>query len=139
MTELQFSNTADRPASTLDTPGTVDLGPWLGQWRNTRDDSACIAGFTLRSGSEGFLLGVEPHGADHWGEAPVMPCSAGVDSGAGVAFFASYDFGFIEHRLAANANKGLIIIAAYSLFRDGSGRHDYFTREFFYLQTPTEP
>ena len=47
---------------------------------------------------------------------------------------ARYDFGFAEVTLAANENKGLIIIASYHRFRDGSARSNYFIREFFYRQ-----
>ena len=47
-------------------------------------------------------------------------------------FLAVYDFDFMQMSLAANMNKGLLIIASYNTFRDGSGRSNYFSREFFY-------
>ena len=50
-------------------------------------------------------------------------------------FLARYDFGFADLTLAANEAKGLLIIAAFSTFRNGSGRSNYFTREFFYRET----
>jgi hypothetical protein len=49
-----------------------------------------------------------------------------------LVFFAVYDFDFMRMFLAANMNKGLLIIASYNTFRDGSGRSNYFSREFFY-------
>ncbi len=73
--------------------------------------------------------------AQDWGEAEVVPHADSVTSETAVAFHAIYDLGFIQMFLAANYNKGIIIIAAYSTFKDGSPRSNYFTREFFYHES----
>ena len=58
--------------------------------------------------------------------------STGVQSSDVMAFSATYDFGFLETRLEANLSLGLLVIANLNTFRDGSGRSNYFSREFFY-------
>ena len=63
---------------------------------------------------------------------PVVPYAENVSSRQPSGFFADYDFGFMELRLAANFNKGLLIVAGFSRFRSGDARSNYFTREFFY-------
>ena len=57
-----------------------------------------------------------------------------VESRQPAGFLARYDFGFSELSLAANEAQGLLIIASFSTFRDGSGRSSYFSREFFYRE-----
>ena len=58
---------------------------------------------------------------DDWGQVPVVPHATHVASREPAGFLARYDFGFSELSLAANEAKGLLIIASYSTFRDGSG------------------
>jgi hypothetical protein len=68
-----------------------------------------------------------------WGDSNVETVySTGVHSRAAMAFVATYDFGFMETRLEANLSLGLLVIATFNTFRDGSGRSNYFAREFFY-------
>ena len=68
------------------------------------------------------------------GRVPVVPHAIDVASRRPAGFLARYDFGFSELSLAANEAQGLLIIASFSTFRDGSGRSSYFTREFFYRE-----
>jgi hypothetical protein len=49
-----------------------------------------------------------------------------------MSFQAVYDFGFLESYLQANVKHGTLVIATCNRFRDGSGRSNYYTREFFY-------
>ena len=58
----------------------------------------------------------------------------GVTGHEPAGFLAEYHFGFADLALAANEAKGLLIIASFMTFRDGSGRSSYFTREFFYRE-----
>jgi hypothetical protein len=67
-----------------------------------------------------------------WGTVAAVPHAAGVDGREPAGFLAVYEFGFMQVVLAANLNKGLMIVASYNAFRDGSGRSNYFSREFFY-------
>jgi hypothetical protein len=40
----------------------------------------------------------------------------------------------LEMSLAAYCAKGLIVVSQYTRFKDGSGRPDYFNREFFFKE-----
>jgi hypothetical protein len=116
-------------------PGTVDLSPLLGSWRNTYRGSKGIDRVVLARDGDRYVL----HGwgigcNEDWGVAPVVPHATNVASLEPAGFLARYDFGFSELSLAANEAKGLLIIASYSTFRDGSTRSSYFTREFFYRE-----
>ena len=126
----------DDPHDHLDhRSGTVDLSSLLGPWRNTYRGSKGIHRVVLsRDGDRYMLHGWGMGCDDDWGEVPVVPHATNVASQEPAGFLARYDFGFSELSLAANEAKGLLIIASYSTFRDGSGRSSYFTREFFYRE-----
>ena len=49
------------------------------------------------------------------------------------AFLAFYDLGFVKSHLAANTNKGLIVIAAFHRF-ENSERPNFLCREFYYRE-----
>ena len=71
--------------------------------------------------------------AGDWGEVAVTPHASGVaDANDPAGFHAVCAPGFQQTLLAANMNKGLLIIASYNSFHDGSRRPDDFSREFFY-------
>jgi hypothetical protein len=112
---------------------TVDLGELTGLWKNTNRATRVIRELTLTKNGEVYEL--QAFGADaprDWGKVSVIPHAGGVDAHDPAGFLAVYDFDFMQMFLAANMNKGLLIIASYNSFRDGSGRSNYFSREFFY-------
>ena len=112
---------------------TIDLNCYLGIWRNTCRHTQFASHIELLRDIDGYL--VRGYGIDapaDWGAVPAIAYADEVGSQQAAGFFADYDFGFMDMRLAANFNKGLLIIAAYNRFKDGSGRANYFTREFFY-------
>jgi hypothetical protein len=49
-----------------------------------------------------------------------------------VALAATFDFGFMRVESYLRVNKGVLVIVAYHMFLDGSGRSDYVNREFFH-------
>jgi hypothetical protein len=115
--------------------GAVDLGPLLGIWRNTYRNSKGIVTVRLLRARDGFT--VEGRGVgfpEAWGPVAAVPHALGVSSSKPAGFLARYEFGFAELVLSANEAKGLLIIASFSTFLDGSGRSNYFTREFFYRE-----
>jgi hypothetical protein len=116
-------------------PAIVDLSTLLGSWRNTYRNSKGIHRAVLAREGERFMFHAWGIGCDEdWGQVPVVPHATHVTSREPAGFFARYDFGFSELSLAANEAKGLLIIAAYSTFRDASARSNYFAREFFYRE-----
>lgn len=115
--------------------GAIDPAPLLGTWLNTDKESQGIVrivaavregGFTIRAFGSG-----SPEPID-WGEvrADVYADSAGSQGAA--AFGAFYDHGFLRTHLQAKVNRGVLVVAMFNQFTDGSGRSSYFNREFYY-------
>jgi hypothetical protein len=126
----------DLPPETGGSPsGTVDLAPLLGRWHNTYRNSKGIHRVALNREGDRYMLHAWGAGCDEdWGRVPVVAHAINVASRRPAGFLARYDFGFSLLSLAANEAQGLLIIASFSTFRDGSGRSSYFTREFFYRE-----
>jgi hypothetical protein len=126
-----FMMAADNPRGSPG--GEVDLAELTGHWKNTRRSTRAIRELRLRHSGDGYLLHAVGAGAPRdWGEVPVTPCASGADARDAAGFHAVYDWGSQRMILAANMNKGLMIIASFNLFFDGTPRANYLTREFFY-------
>jgi hypothetical protein len=111
----------------------VNLSHLLGTWINTYRETRSLSRFTLNEGASGYAI--ETRAGDRsLGETAVRPFSANVDSRAADGFTAAYDFDFLEMLLSAYCAKGLIVVSQYTRFKDGSGRPDYFNREFFFKE-----
>lgn len=111
----------------------VSLAGYVGKWKNTYRASKVISHFTLEERTDGcYLHAFGVASPKDWGEIKVTPFAPNVDSTSAAAFFGRYNFGFMDMSLAANDNKGLVIIASYNDFKDGGERSSYFTRQFFY-------
>ena len=118
---------------TSDLGGAVDLNDHIGHWTNTNPDTSGIPNFDFyRRGNSFYMRAFGAGYPECWGEVTVTPYANDVAGTRGIAFLARYVFEFVEITLAANENKGLIIIASYHRFKDASPRSDYFKREFFY-------
>lgn len=126
MMAADISSGGERTAS-------VDLAELTGLWKNTNRATRVIRELTLTKNGDVYELRAFGAGAPRdWGKVSVIPHAGGVDAHDPAGFLAVYDFDFMQMFLAANMNKGLLIIASYNMFRDGSGRSNYFSREFFY-------
>lgn len=115
------------------TGNKVDLTPYLGTWRNSNVATQGIKQFILAKKDGAYTI--QASAADdsfEWGEVEITAYADSVDSQQAVAFDAVYDFGFMESYLGAYSNKGLIVVAIFNKLKDGSGRSDYFTREYFF-------
>ena len=115
--------------------GQVDPTPLAGTWLNTDKRTRGIARMvlTVRDGA----LVVHAYGACEpelcdWGEVEGAAFSSGVGSPDGMAFTASYDFGFMETSLAVYLKGGILVLDSFNTFKDGSSRSNYFSREFFH-------
>jgi hypothetical protein len=116
----------------------IELTPYLGTWRNTYRHTRGISHLDLLRNGDIFLIHAHGVAAQRdWGAVSASAYGDNVGSRHPTGFLAKYDFDFMEMQLAANFNKGLLIVASYNRFHDGSGRADYFTREFFYHQQPS--
>ena len=135
MTQLRAMRREDRPEPGADAAGPPDLSPLLGTWHNTDAATGHIARLTLRRNGE--RVTVQAYGADDsavidWGEVDVEAFVTGVTRQEGVGFCTVYDFGFMETKMVSNHSKGILVIQTYNSFKDGSGRANYFSREFFH-------
>jgi hypothetical protein len=125
---------ADLPPTGM-SGGTVDLGHYVGQWTNTNPETNGITHFSFEADGGRYWIRAAGAGqSSDWGCAEVIPHANSVTETDGIGFLARYDLGFVEVTLAANENKGLMIVASYHRFRDASARSSYFKREFFYRQ-----
>lgn len=66
-----------------------------------------------------------------WGETDATAMAQGPEGDAAWAFISRFDHGFMTTEIAAYGKEGILIAASYMRFADGSGRGDYWTREFF--------
>lgn len=124
----------------VDSPpaGPLDLEPFLGSWEKTNEKPGqWIRRVEIaRSGDDNIairLRGGDAPSPDDWGSASADALFANaITSSTGAAFIARYDFGFMQSELQGNVNLGLLVLAGFNRFSDGSGRSDIFTREFFH-------
>jgi hypothetical protein len=115
--------------------GSIDPTPLLGAWLNTDKATRGIVKLIIRDDDNAFKVrafgACVPSPCD-WGEAEGHVFSAGVASREGMAFTVSFDFGFMETDLAVYMKGGILVLDSFNTFKDGSGRADYFSREFFH-------
>ena len=115
----------------------VDLTHLLGTWVNTYRETSSLCRFTLAPSASGYSIeavAATESGAQTLGKTEVRPFAPKVNSRMADGFTARYDFEFLEMSLAAYCAKGLIVVSQYTRFKDGSGRPDYFNREFFFKE-----
>ena len=107
-----------------------------GVWLNTNNASRGIIKVIVEA--RGSRLMVRPFGAGDpgpcdWGEVEADHVySNSVSSRVAAGFSARYRSGFSETHLQANWNQGLLVVATFTTFKDGSRRSNYFSREFFH-------
>src|SRR5262245_13423207 len=135
MSTQQAVREADR-LETAAAPRTLDLAPLAGIWINTNPASRGIVRVEVTARDGGLAVrawGAAAPSSQDWGEVWAESLyTDGIASGKGHGFIAAYDFGFMTSQLQANLSQGLLIVAAFNVFKDGSGRADYFSREFFH-------
>lgn len=116
-------------------PG-VDTSALLGIWVNSNPDSNGIARMTMSESGGNLTLqvwAIGPDGLIDWGIEDVSVFTSASSSRVGAGFACQYDFGFVKTRLLGMILKGLLVLAELHIFKDDSGRADYFVREYFAL------
>jgi hypothetical protein len=136
MASLRSVRADDQPASTASPLACeVDVSPLLGTWWSTDKATTSVVKLELADRAGRFVVhafgACDPSPCD-WGERPAVPYAASVGSSEGMAFSVVYDFGFLETLLAAYMKGGILVLDTFNTFKDGSGRANYFTREFFH-------
>lgn len=119
-------------------PGGIrDLAALLGTWFNTDKNTGGVVRMVLAGTPEDFTVhafgaGSPPSKEHDWGSIAAVAYAANVGSPDGMAFSATYGFGFVETFLAAYTKSGILVLDTFNVFQDGSGRSNYFSREFFH-------
>jgi hypothetical protein len=131
----------------------LDLTPVLGEWVSTTGLTGGVARFRAREHDGSLLVDASGYGVpgDHdWGGVlgEVQACGfantlrPGPDH-AFAAFVASFDGTEVRTRLESYLALGLATGHSFHRFAQGSGRRDYFTREFYIAaagtRRPVEP
>jgi hypothetical protein len=134
---LRTTRLRDRPRIELPSCSLViDPSPLLGEWINYDQQTRNILRLTLASSGGRVtvrVLGAALPEPIDWGETAAEPFAGAVDSEEAVGFKAFYDVGFLRTMLVSYLNKRLLVVDAYTVFHDGSGRSSYFARDHFYL------
>jgi hypothetical protein len=115
----------------------LDTSSLLGFWRNTNSASLGIAAVEISD--HGEHLGVRAHGVGEsgtvdWGEVAGPIYAKDCSSVDAMAFSATFSSQGIRCHLQANVKQGVLVIAYFTEFQDGSGRSNYFSREFYYKE-----
>jgi len=108
---------------------------WLGNWVNTNNTTRGIVRVVLAT-PNGHLV-MRAFGAGFpspcdWGEARAYPFASDVCSTEVYGISAFYDFGFMETSLQMHEKQGVLVVAKWDRFKDGSGRSNRFSRDFFH-------
>lgn len=116
-----------------------DMSDFVGDWRCTDASTPSLPRVLIseRSG-QAFVrvwgTGLEPNApAIDWGERPASLFETAPGDPQSGGLLTSYDLGFAEVTVAGNSKRGVLVLATYTVFKDGSNRRSYYTREFFHL------
>ena len=140
MESKQYTRTPNQleGSTVLETERTVDPAPLVGTWVNTNRGSDGIVKVIVAN-NDGVCT-VHAYGARDaapcdWGDLKADTIYADSDSSRrGMAFSVLYDFGFMETYLQGRVKQGVLVLANFTRFKDGSGRSNYFFREFYHRQ-----
>jgi hypothetical protein len=112
----------------------MELTALLGTWINSNPDTHSVA-LVKATEADGRLRlqisAVGPDGLIDWGAMDAEVFAATSDSQAGAGFTCNYSFPHGETRLQGMIMKGLLVLAQFHFFNDGSDREDHFLREYF--------
>lgn len=144
MTTMRFTSASDLPGDGKAQPGAnaVDPSPFVGTWLNTNDESHQRIARVILTVRDGALIvhafgDCAPDLCD-LGEVTADVFADSVNAHTAMSFSAVYEFGFMETYLQSNVKHGTLVIASCNKFKDGSGRSNYYTREFFYRSEDDE-
>jgi hypothetical protein len=131
MTSLTDSRSEEHAVAGI----SIQPAPLLGTWLNTNTTTRGISSATLECKAGQNVVRIVAAGASgtcDWGETAVSLFADSSTSSDAIAFSAAYDFGYMETQLQAHVRQGVLIIAKFDRFKDGSGRSNYFSKEFFH-------
>ena len=128
-------NDESQPAPGKVLAAEIDLSSLIGRWKNTNGATRGISHIVISE--EGKDLRVQTFGACgsgpcDWGEGLAATYAYSVAGDIVAGFELTYDFGAQETLVTAIHNRGVLVIHAYHRFKDGSGRSNFISKEFFH-------
>jgi hypothetical protein len=133
---MQYAQICDRVEADA-APGGFDLSAFVGSWVNSNPETNGIARLELSERGGRLYVAARAIGTDglmDWEAVPADVFASGPLSRVGAGFTCGFDFGFARTRLQGMLAKGLLVLAQLHSFTDGSGRADYFVREYYALE-----
>ena len=113
----------------------LDLSSLIGRWKNTNSATRGISEIVISENGKNLRVqtfGACASGPSDWGERPATTYAYGVAGNIVAGFELTYDFGTQETLVTAIHNRGVLVIHAYHRFKDGSGRSNFISKEFFH-------
>jgi hypothetical protein len=113
----------------------LDLSSLIGRWKNTNSATRGISQIDISENGKNLrvqTLGACASGSRDWGERPATTYAYAVAGDIVAGFELTYDFGTQETLVTAIHNRGVLVIHAYHRFKDGSGRSNFISKEFFH-------
>jgi hypothetical protein len=113
----------------------LDVSSLIGRWKNTNSATRGIAEIVISEADKSLLVqtfGAGASGSRDWGERPAKIYAYSVAGNIVAGFELTYDFGAQETLVTAIHNRGVLVIHAYHRFKDGSGRSNFISKEFFH-------
>jgi hypothetical protein len=151
MTIATHAREADRIGDDEPSPdrGPLDLTPVAGDWVSTTGLAGGVSRFRVGEQDGSLSIGASGYGATRagdWGDVPAQAFANTLRPGPGqafTAFVATFEGLRVRTQLESYLALGLATGHAFHRFAEGSGRRDYFTREFYVVATgdrrPAEP
>jgi hypothetical protein len=119
-------------AATVARVGPADPAELCGSWINVNPAGTGLAEVEFRPLGTGMVVRATTVGdAADWGEAAAHVYADAANLDGPPALLATYDREFLRLHLQARINRGLLVMAEYAEFTDGSGRSDFMMREVF--------
>jgi hypothetical protein len=134
-TEPMQVNDESQPAPGEVLAAKLDLSSLIGRWKNTNSATRGISEIIISEDGKNLRVqtfGARASGPRDWRESPATTYAYGVAGDIVAGFELTYDFGSQEALVTAIHNRGVLVIHAYHRFKDGSGRSNFISKEFFH-------
>jgi hypothetical protein len=113
----------------------LDRSSLIGRWKNTNSATRGISEIIISEAGKNLLVqtfgACDSRGSD-WGKRDATTYAYHVTGEVVAGFELTYDFGLQETLVTAIHNRGVLVIHAYHRFKDGSGRSNFISKEFFH-------
>ena len=128
-------NDESQPAPGEVLAAELDLSSLIGRWKNTNSATRGISEIVISENGKNLRVqtfGARASGPSDWGERDATTYAYNVAGDIVAGFELIYNFGPQEALVTAIHNRGVLVIHAYHRFKDGSGRSNFISKEFFH-------